>query len=93
MGRGIKTLLVGVALSAAVAASPARAQILDGSFEDPAVPSASFTLFSTGQTFGTGNPWSVVGATGNVGIVSGAFTQNDGGVLFVFSCPERQPVA
>ena len=45
----------------------------DGGFEKPAVPSGSFQLFSTGQKF---SKWAIVGANGNVGIVSGAFTQN-----------------
>ncbi len=45
----------------------------DGSFEKPAVPSQSYALFSTGESF---SRWTVVGATGNVGIVSGKFTQN-----------------
>jgi hypothetical protein len=52
----------------------ARAALLtNGSFETPVVPAGSFQLFFTGGSF-TG--WSVVGATGNVGIVSGTFTQN-----------------
>ncbi|MGA8100090.1 MAG: DUF642 domain-containing protein, partial [Candidatus Cybelea sp.] len=45
----------------------------DGSFEKPAVPSGSFQLFSNGQKF---SKWAIVGANGNVGIVSGTFTQN-----------------
>ena len=51
----------------------ATSPIKDGSFEKPAVPSASYELFTTGQTF---SRWTVVGASGGVGIVSGTFTQN-----------------
>jgi Protein of unknown function (DUF642) len=42
-------------------------------FEKPAVAPGSFLVFSTGQSF---PGWKVVGASGNVGIVSGSFTQN-----------------
>ena len=50
--------------------------ILDGGFEDPVVPSGSFTLFASGASFGAGNPWLVVGPPGtNVGPISGVFTQ------------------
>ena len=45
----------------------------DGGFEKPSVPSGSFLVFSSGQKFAK---WDVVGANGNVGVVSGAFTQN-----------------
>ena len=75
--------LVGAALGV-VAGNAAHAAnlILDGSFEDPTVGNASFTLFSTGSTFGSGNPWTVVGTPGgNVGIVDTNFSQN--GILFV----------
>ncbi|MGO9684653.1 MAG: DUF642 domain-containing protein [Beijerinckiaceae bacterium] len=72
-------LLVGAAIGSAFVANPAAAAnlIVDGSFEDPTVPSGSYTLFSTGETFGTGNPWSVVGPSGgDVGIVYTNFVQN-----------------
>jgi hypothetical protein len=47
--------------------------IKNGSFETPVVIAGSYELVSTGDTF-TG--WKVVGATGNVGIVSGTFEQS-----------------
>jgi hypothetical protein len=47
--------------------------IRDGGFEKPAVGAGSFQGFSTGQSF---SHWTVVGATGNLAIVSGTFTQN-----------------
>ena len=61
-------------LPGAFGAKPGAANLLkDGGFEKPVVPSYSYDVFSTGQTF---SKWAVVGATGNVGIVSGTFTQN-----------------
>ena len=54
---------------------------LNGSFERPTVPPGSFALFSTGMTFAH---WKVVGASGNVGVVSGTFTQN--GFTFPAGC-------
>jgi len=54
---------------------------LNGSFERPTVPPGSFALFSTGMTFAH---WTVVGASGNVGVVSGTFTQN--GFTFPAGC-------
>lgn len=50
-----------------------NAQIVNGSFETPAPPAGSYTLYNTGSSF---SGWTVVGATGNVAIVSGTFTQN-----------------
>ncbi len=47
--------------------------IKNGSFEKPVVGPGSYALFSTGQTF---KHWTVIGASGDVGIVSGTFTQN-----------------
>lgn len=75
---------VGAAIGGAFLASPVCAAnlIVDGSFEDPTVTAGSFTLFSTGQTFGAGAPWTVVGVGGgNVGIVSTTFVQN--GISFL----------
>jgi hypothetical protein len=70
-------------LAAFVAVAPAAASaasnlIADGSFEQPAVASGSFILFTTGQSF---NGWKVVGASGNIGIVSGSYV--DRGIKFV----------
>jgi hypothetical protein len=48
--------------------------VRDGSYEKPVVPNGSFTLFSNGQAIDA--HWTVVGATGNVAVVSGNFTQN-----------------
>jgi hypothetical protein len=47
--------------------------IKNGSFEKPVVPSASYEGFSTGQRF---HHWTVTGASGNVAVVSGTFTQD-----------------
>jgi hypothetical protein len=72
-------LLAGAASTvvALLEASPAGATtgglIKNGSFEKPAVGSGSYQTFSTGQTF---KHWTVVGASGNVAIVSGTFAQN-----------------
>jgi Protein of unknown function (DUF642) len=74
---------VGAAIGSALLAGPTRAAnlIVDGSFEDPTVPTGSFTLFNTGTNFGTGNPWSVVGpSAGDVGIVYTNFLQS--GITF-----------
>src|SRR5579859_1637310 len=54
---------------------------LNGSFERPSAPLGSFALFSTGMTFAH---WKVIGASGNVGVVSGTFTQN--GFTFPAGC-------
>jgi Protein of unknown function (DUF642) len=63
---------------------PAGNLIQNGSFEQPIVPSGSFTLFSTGQTFAH---WKVVGVSGNVGVVSGAFLY--GGDSFPAGCGQQ----
>jgi hypothetical protein len=47
--------------------------IKNGSFETPVVGAGSYEEFGTGDTFAG---WKVVGATGNVAIVSGTFTQD-----------------
>ena len=44
--------------------------IANGSFEKPTVPSGSYTEFNTGQAF---TRWTVVGANGNVAVVSDTF--------------------
>ena len=70
-GAGLPT---SASLSQRPLAKPEAANLLkDGGFEKPAVASGSFLVFSTGQKFAK---WAVVGANGNVGVVSGAFTQN-----------------
>jgi hypothetical protein len=66
-------LLLAVAASLLVNSAYAANLIKNGSFETPVVAAGSYQLFGTGDTFAG---WKVVGATGNVGIVSGTFTQN-----------------
>jgi len=55
--------------------------VKDPSFEKPVTAPGGFLVFSTGQTF---SKWSVVGASGNIGIVSGTFSQN--GFTFPAGC-------
>lgn len=75
--------VVGVVLTAGVlivSCAPASATInliKNGSFELPVVPAGGFREFSTGQTF---NGWRVVGAKGNVAVVSGKY--QGGGITF-----------
>jgi Protein of unknown function (DUF642) len=69
-------LRMGFAIAVLVMLIPAQAQvnlIKNGSFESPILSSGGFRLFSTGVTFSS---WKVVGKSGNVAIVSGAFGQN-----------------
>ena len=73
-------VLLAAAASAVVTllgVSPAGATtanlIKNGSFEKPVVGPGSYQVFSTGQTF---KHWTVIGASGDVGIVSGTFTQS-----------------
>jgi len=58
--------------------------IKDGSFEKPVAASGGFIVFNTGQSF---SKWTVVGASGSVGIVSGTFTQN--GFTFPAGCAKQ----
>ena len=68
---------ISVALTAILcgfaAAGEARAASLikDGGFETPVVPDGSLTRFNTGDMIG---PWSVVGASGTVDLISKSFT-------------------
>lgn len=55
--------------------------LTDGSFEKPLVPVGGFTVFNVGSTF---SKWTVTGPGGDVGIVSGTFTQN--GFSFPAGC-------
>jgi hypothetical protein len=55
--------------------------VKDPSFEKPVTAPGGFLVFSTGQTF---SKWTVVGASGSIGIVSGTFTQN--GYTFPAGC-------
>jgi hypothetical protein len=55
--------------------------VRDGSFESPIAPSGGFLVFNVGSRF---SRWHVVGASGNIGIVSGTFAQN--GFTFPAGC-------
>jgi len=63
--------IVGITMLACAGSAQAASIIINGSFETPVVPAASRTLFSTGSSF-TG--WSVIGATGDVGVFSGTYS-------------------
>jgi hypothetical protein len=67
--------LAAVALAALAlpAAANARNLLKDSSFEKPLAPSGFWSLYSPGTTI---SAWHVVGATGNVALVSGTFSQN-----------------
>lgn len=80
MRRSIMIGLLAAALCAGGSGAKAANLLGNGDFETPLVPAGSFTLFLNGQAIG---PWTVTGATGNVGVVSGTFSQ--GG----FSFPAR----
>jgi Protein of unknown function (DUF642) len=69
-GAACAALAAGVLIASSVTASAATNLVKNGSFEAPAVPAGGFKLFSTGQSF---SGWRVVGAKGNVGIVSGKY--------------------
>jgi len=55
--------------------------LTDGSFETPLAPSGGFLIFNVGSKF---SKWHVVGASGDIGIVSGTFAQN--GFTFPAGC-------
>jgi hypothetical protein len=72
--RGILIAAVVAGLAAPTTAWAATTNLIhNGGFEKPVVPAGGFQAFSTGQTF---TQWTVMGASGNVAIVSGTFTQN-----------------
>jgi hypothetical protein len=54
-------------------AAPSGDLIANVGFEQPIVPNAQFQIFAAGQSF---SGWKVVGAAGNVAIVSGGYQQN-----------------
>ncbi len=58
--------------------------VRDGSFETPIAPSGGFLVFNVGSTF---SKWHVVGASGDIGIVSGTFSQN--GFTFPAGCGKQ----
>jgi len=72
ISRGVAcaALAIGVLIGGCGTASATTNLIKNGGFEVPAVPAGGFKLFSTGRSF-TG--WRVVGARGNVGVVSGRY--------------------
>jgi hypothetical protein len=72
-----KAFAASAAFAALLTASALTAQganlIKNGGFEKPIAPAGGLTCLSTGQAFAN---WTVVGATGNVCIVSGTYTAN-----------------
>jgi hypothetical protein len=72
-----KAFAASAAFAAFLTASALTAQganlIKNGGFEKPIAPAGGLTCLSTGQAFAN---WTVVGATGNVCIVSGTYTAN-----------------
>ena len=78
--RGLLVLVgasLAISLASPGAAGASAGRVRDGDFTVPAVAAGSFALLSTGSTF---DGWRVVGAPGNVGVVSSTFAQS--GVTF-----------
>jgi hypothetical protein len=73
----VVVVAVGMLIVTGGPASATTNLIKNGSFEKPVVPIGGFQNFDTGQTF-TG--WRVVGAAGDVSIVSGQY--QSGGITF-----------
>jgi hypothetical protein len=74
--RAIAALLIAISTTVLGLASAAWAtsnEIIDGNFTSPALAVGADAFFSTGTNF---SGWSVVGASGNVGLTSGAFSQD-----------------
>lgn len=72
----VRSLKLGIAFMMALAATPASAQIINGSFEIPIVPTGSFTSYPGGSTAITG--WTVVGV--DTAVISGTFMNS--GITF-----------
>jgi Protein of unknown function (DUF642) len=71
---GLAGCVLGLSTMGAPAASAVTTNLVrNGGFESPVVPPGSFQGFSTGQSF---SHWTVTGASGNVAVVSGTFTQS-----------------
>lgn len=68
------TLAISALIAIGGTASATTNLIKNGSFEKPVVPVGGYDLFAPGQSFAG---WRVVGAAGNLGIVSGKY-QGDG---------------
>lgn len=62
---------------AALGSAKAATIVKDGGFETPVVPVGNLNRYSNGQTIG---PWTVVGASGNVDLISSTFVYE--GVTF-----------
>src|SRR5579863_3805748 len=76
MRRAQLALIAAVAAAVLAVATPAIAAsnlVVDGNFSSPNVGPGSDQFIATGSTF---SGWQVVGATGNVAIMSGTFVQN-----------------
>jgi hypothetical protein len=73
-GVACAALSAGVLIASYGTASATTNLTKNGGFEVPVVPAGGFTLFSTGQAF---SGWRVVGAKGNVAVISGKY-QADG---------------
>ena len=77
MRRFVVTALAAVGLIPAMATSYATTGsgkiVVNGGFELPVVATGSYQVYSLGQHF---SGWRVVGASGNVAVVSGAFQQS-----------------
>jgi hypothetical protein len=73
MKRIIKATCTGLLLCLLGSAAHGANLIRNGGFESPGVPDGGYATFSTGEAFSS---WRVVKASGNVGVVSGAFTQD-----------------
>jgi len=59
------------ALVSAVTGTQAQSLIVNGGFETPVVPVASYQLFATGSPLGK---WTVVGQAGDVAVINSQFT-------------------
>jgi hypothetical protein len=70
---GLIAALVALTIAMAPATAGAATKLVkNGGFEKPTV-GGTFLVFATGQSF---SGWTVVGASGDVGIVAGTFSQN-----------------
>jgi hypothetical protein len=73
MVAGLTACVLCLSTMGATASATPTNLVHNGSFESPVIPPGSARVFATGQTF---SHWTVTGASGNVGSVSGTFTQN-----------------
>lgn len=68
--RAARLSLLALAISAGGAGAEAANLLANGDFEAPPVPAGSFTRFATGSLI---SGWRVVGAAGNVDLISGTY--------------------